>query len=65
MFLGQYVGLYLISILFAMWGRKKKTEYTYYCRIAKLVSVVVISIALKLANLAHFLEILVYIATEQ
>ena len=47
-FWGIYVGLYLISILFVMWSHKKKLGIIIVCN-GKLVPVVVISIALKLA----------------
>ena len=57
-FWGIYVGLYLISILFAMWSHKKKLsihKYVIIVCIGKLVSVVAISIALNWPILTHFL----------
>ena len=52
-FWGIYVGLYLISILFAMWSHKKKLsihKYVIIVCIGKLVSVLAIFIVLTLAN---------------
>ena len=47
---GAYMLVFISYQYYLQCGVIKKTEYTYYCRIAKLVSVVAISIALKLAS---------------